>query len=133
MKLFKVFYVRGAASNRLPNFDVEYNGERIEDTEVDKLLSKSNVSKSMRPDGIHPKKLKECQTQLDEPITVIAKQSIATYLVPVLWKIAKICPIFKKGSKLNPLNYRPVSLSSTVHKICETMLKDKIVKHIRRE
>ncbi len=43
--------------------------------------------------------------------------------VPVDWKRANIAPIFKGGRKEDPLNYRPVSLTSLVAKICEKIIK----------
>ena len=47
-----------------------------------------------------------------------------------LWKIAKICPIFEKGNKLEPLNYRPISFTCIVFKICETIIRDKLVEYL---
>ena len=46
------------------------------------------------------------------------------------WKEANIVPIYKKGKKSDPNNYRPVSLTSTVSKIMETILRDEIVSHL---
>ena len=45
--------------------------------------------------------------------------------LPVDWKAATIIPIFKKGNKLSPCNYCPVSLTSVVSKsiVCEGMLE----------
>ena len=39
-------------------------------------------------------------------------------------------PIFKKGTKGDPANYRPVSLTSKPCKIFESILKDEIMKHL---
>ena len=89
---------------------------RIE--QVDKMLQNVNVHKSVGPDGIHPKLLKECHDALAVPITIIINDSFRTGLLQVLWKLAMICPIFKKGSKVVPLNFRPISLTSIVCKIC---------------
>ncbi len=49
---------------------------------------------------------------------------------PSEWKDAIVIPIFKKGTKGSPGNYRPVSLTSIVCKIMEKLLKEKIVKHL---
>ena len=45
------------------------------------------------------------------------------------WREANVCPIYKKGAKTNPLNYRPVSLTSVVGKVFETLIRDELVKH----
>ena len=50
--------------------------------------------------------------------------------VPEDWKIANVSPIFKKGSKVSPGNYQPISLTSISCKILETIIKDNIVKHL---
>jgi hypothetical protein len=78
-------------------------------------------------DGIHPRVLKNCAAALAIPITLIIKQSIATGEVPDLWKKSNITPIFKKGSKLVAANYRPVSLTSIVCKIQESIIHDRIM------
>ena len=46
--------------------------------------------------------------------------------------MADVTPIFKKGSKSNPGNYRPVSLTSCVCKVMERLLKDKILEHLTK-
>ena len=43
------------------------------------------------------------------------------------WKEAKITPLFKKGSRSKPDNYRPVSLTSVVCKLLETLIRDHMV------
>uniref|UniRef100_K7F0K2 Reverse transcriptase domain-containing protein n=1 Tax=Pelodiscus sinensis TaxID=13735 RepID=K7F0K2_PELSI len=54
----------------------------------------------------------------------------STGVVPLDWRIANIVPIFKKGEKSDPGNYRPVSLTSVVCKILEKILKEKVVRDI---
>ena len=39
-------------------------------------------------------------------------------------------PIFKKGAKGDPGNYRPVSLTSVPCKILESIVKDRIMDHL---
>ena len=39
--------------------------------------------------------------------------------------------IFKKGDNENPGNYRPISLTSQVCKVFESMLRDSIVGHLK--
>ena len=51
--------------------------------------------------------------------------------VPKKWKEANIMPIFKKGSKLERANYRPVSLTSTMSKILASIIRDKIMNYLK--
>jgi hypothetical protein len=57
-------------------------------------------------------------------------KSIQTGEVPQDWRIAKVTPIFKKGTKGDPGNYRPVSLTSVPCKILESVIKDNIMSHL---
>ena len=58
-----------------------------------------------------------------EPIHDIIECSLKTEKVPQEWKRANIMPIYKNGNKEEPLDYRPVSLTSIVCKICEKVIK----------
>ncbi|CAM4571088.1 unnamed protein product [Caretta caretta] len=60
----------------------------------------------------------------------IFNESVNSGTVPYDWRIAIIVPIFKKGKKSDPGNYRPVSLTSVVCKVLEKKLKEKVVKDI---
>ena len=48
------------------------------------------------------------------------------------WKKANVTPIFKKGSKGDPGNYRPVSLTSVACKLMESILRDAVTDHLDR-
>jgi len=56
--------------------------------------------------------------------------SLATGEVPEDWRVANIVPLFKKGSRDNPGNYRPVSLTSVVGKLLEKILWDRMYSHL---
>ena len=58
-----------------------------------------------------------------EPIYDIIESSFKTSKIPKEWKIAYIMPLYKNENKEVPLNYRPVSLTSIVCKICEKVIK----------
>ena len=50
------------------------------------------------------------------------------------WKRAKVIPIFKGGKATDePLNYRPVSLTSVWGKLCEVTIKEKWVKYLEEK
>ena len=50
--------------------------------------------------------------------------------MPDDWKLANVTPFLKKGSKSLPCNYRPISLTSVVCKMLETLIRDKLVNHL---
>ena len=53
------------------------------------------------------------------PIQHVINISILTEVVPSSFKQARVLPLFKKGSKLEPGNYRPVSILNVLSKILE--------------
>ena len=60
----------------------------------------------------------------------IMKASLETGVVPDDWKAANVTPIFKKGSKSEIGNYRPVSLTSQICKLLEMIIRDSLVEHL---
>jgi len=73
----------------------------------------------MGPDGIHPRVLRELAEELAKPLSITYQQSRLTGEVPDDWSIVSVTPIYKKGRKEDPGNYRPVSLTSVLGKITE--------------
>jgi hypothetical protein len=63
-------------------------------------------------DGLTPRMLKELGGSILVPFEVLFKKSLRSGEVPDAWRTATVMPIFKKGTKGNPGNYRPVSLTS---------------------
>ena len=92
-------------------------------------LKSLNVSKSPGPDEIHPRILKELSYELSKPLTMLFNKSIHDGKIPDKWKIAEVRPIFKKGSKNQAGNYRPVSLTSVVCKVFEGFIRDAMYTH----
>ena len=51
--------------------------------------------------------------------------------MPLDWRTANVTPIYKKGSRQVPGNYRPISLTSQVGKLLESIIKDAVVQHLK--
>ena len=64
------------------------------------------------------------------PLAIIFQQSIAQSRVPQQWRTANVIPIFKKGSKRDATNYRPISLTSHIGKLLERIIRDHILRHL---
>jgi len=98
---------------------------------VEKHLKDLKVSKTPGPDGIHPRVLKELASVLAIPLAKIFQTSIDTGHVPQYWKLANVTPVFKKGNKKDPANYRPISLTCIVSKILEKIVSSTLIDHLR--
>uniref|UniRef100_K7EYL3 Reverse transcriptase domain-containing protein n=1 Tax=Pelodiscus sinensis TaxID=13735 RepID=K7EYL3_PELSI len=84
----------------------------------------------MGPDLMHPRVLRELANVTEEPLAIIFEKSWRLGEIPDNWKKANVVPIFKKGKKDDPGNYRPVSLTSVPGKIMEGILKESILRHL---
>ena len=105
-------------------------GFEIHEEEVLKRLVALNPNKSCGPDGFHPRLLKELATILAGPLTVFFQKTLNEETLPSDWKEAQVTPLFKKGDKSSPGNYRPVSLTSVVCKVMESVVRDRIIYHL---
>ena len=76
---------------------------------VAKKIKKMKDIKSPGVDGIPPKLLKEIVEQISTPLAKLFNLSLEEGIAPSEWKEANITPLFKKGSRNKPENYRPVS------------------------
>jgi len=110
--------------------DIDENEIDLGEAAVKRALQNLKTDKSSGPDGIHPMVLKECAETLSSPLSIIFKKSLHSAKVPIEWKCANITPLFKKGTKSDPANYRPVSLTSVVCKVMEGLIREKIVKKL---
>jgi len=86
-------------------------------------LSKLKSNKAPGVDGIVPKIRVENSAVLSEPLLYIFMKSMECGGVRCDWKKVNVTAIFKKGDKTSPCNYRPVSLTSQVCKILESIVK----------
>ena len=102
----------------------------IQEEIVSDLLHHIDTHKSMGPDGIHPRVLKELAGVLAKPLSIY-QQSWLTGEVLTDWKLASVTPIYKKGRKDDPGNYRPVSLTSVSGKLMEQITLSTIIQHLR--
>nr|XP_047141457.1 uncharacterized protein LOC124816346 [Hydra vulgaris] len=95
-----------------------------------KMLKGMDEAKAMGFDGVSPFVLKHAAEGFVDPIVHIFKLSFDTGCVPYHWSVANISPIYKGGSKLEPENYRPVSLTSVICKMLEKLIRDTILQNL---
>jgi hypothetical protein len=92
-------------------------------------LKMLKVDKSPGLDGLHPRVLREIREEISFALQIIFEKSLALGELPVDWKNGVVTAIYKKGVKSDMGNYRPVSLTSIVCKVMESLIRDHIMSH----
>ena len=96
------------------------------------LLINIDPHKATGPDNIPPRLLRETAYQMAPLLTFIFQSSLDQGKLPADWKLANITPLYKKGSRTDPANYRPISLTSVCCKMLEHIIYSSIFSHLER-
>ena len=134
-KAFKQVFTKEDESAPLPNLSDPYPPIDEENLyahpdQIYKLLHSLNIKKSPGPDNISPILLKTLKSEITFIMAAIFTKILQTGDIPSSFKKAHIVPIYKKDDKTNPLNYRPVSLTSLCSKLFEKITQLIIMNHL---
>ena len=88
-----------------------------------------NPNKTPGHDQWHPYFLREIAEDICLPLSILLNKSLKE-VAHTSWLKAVITAIYKKGMKSDPGNYRPVSMTSVISKIMESIIRDAIVEHL---
>ena len=108
----------------IPNSFVISN---IDEHEVMKVIQNFKNKYSAGDDDVSNFLLKLTGSSIIIPLTFLINLSFEKRKFPSVLKISKIIPLFKKGSKLNAENYRPISLVSSFSKLLERLMSMKLI------
>ena len=112
-------------------------GKQFEDYDIDitdddiiSAIKDIKVESSPGPDGIPAILLKNCASELCDPIIRIWKESYSSGIVPQFYKQSFVTPLYKKGDRAKAINYRPISLTSHIIKLYERIIRRKVVAYL---
>ncbi|XP_038064967.1 uncharacterized protein LOC119735343 [Patiria miniata] len=98
---------------------------------VIKLLKKINPHKATGPDNIPARLLKELANSLGPVLSILYQASLDSGDLPEIWKSATVAPVFKKGDRNKPANYRPISLTAICCNLLEHIIHSSIMQHFQ--
>ena len=93
------------------------------------LSCKDKISRT--PEEIPSFFIKRISQYIILPLTYLYNLSLTSGDVPTQWKLSLITPVFKKGNKKLPTNYRPIAQTSSFCRILESIFFNKILSHIQ--
>ena len=110
--------------------DKTFSFKKIQEKEVFELINKLDKTKATGLDKIPCKILKLAANVVVPSLTLIFNQSIISGVFPREWQSARVTPIFKKGIKTDPENYRPISVLPVVAKIFEKLVFNQFYEYL---
>ena len=81
-------------------------------------------------DGISLSLLKVVASEISPPLGHIFNLSLETGTFPEKLKSSRVVPIFKAGDKTSCDNYRPITLVSSISKILEKIVAERLIFHL---
>ena len=102
----------------------------VTELEVMSEIKRLNTKKSCGIDAIHPKLVVDSAMHISQPLTHIINNSFQYGIFPEALKVAKVTPLYKKGSTDELGNYRPISVLSVFSKIIEKIVHKRLMSFI---
>ena len=97
---------------------------KVSEKTISDFVIELETNKATGIDNLSGRILKDRSKVLATPLAQICNLSIKLSTVPDECKIAKLKPLYKKGKKTDPKNYRPISLLPVISKILEKVIHD---------
>ena len=118
-------------SNKIPE-NISFKMPPITTQQVSSFIQNLDSSKATGLDGIGPRLLKIIQNIISPSVAALVNKSLTSGIFPNQLKIAKVFPVFKNGSKLDPSNYRPISILPTISKIFEKHVNKHLMGYLNK-
>ena len=103
-----------------------YESTWVDTETVGKIMEKFQSKRCSGYDRIPLCFFKDGKDELLPVVTKLMQKIFMTNIIPEQWKVAKVIPIYKKGDRKDPNNYRPISNLCSVTKIFERLILERI-------
>ena len=100
--------------------------------DIESLINCIKPNKANGPNSVPTNILKKFKSELSEPLSDMINVSSNKVTLPDFRKVANVIPIHKKGEKLDPNNYRPISLLSNITKLYEKAMRIQSTNFLRK-
>lgn len=95
--------------------------------EVKQACEHAPLSTALGPDNISPFFLRTGGGSLHLALRRLFNAIWISGVTPQLWRLADVVALHKKGDKMDPNNYRPVSLTSVIVRMFERMIQTRLL------
>ena len=109
---------------------VKFEFRSIKVWEIREAFANAKSSKSFGFDGISSYFMKIALPFIENSLALLFNTSIETSKFPVLWKIARVTPIYKEGERTDKSNYRPISVLPVISRLFEKLISNQLHQHM---
>lgn len=102
----------------------------IDEVGIFSLVSRLKLSSTCDYNGFNHNILKKTAEGLSRILSAIFSQSSSNSSIPSDWRMAKVIAVFKSCERSSPLNYRPISLTSTICKLLEHVIHSQVINYL---
>ena len=136
---FKETFIQNYTSLEIPDLNQSYpnNVTKMREIKFNYRLIKGQMKTMKRRtadglDGIKVQMVLESGDVLLDRLCDLFQCSYDQRKIPSQWYTSVVSPIFKKGKRDDPKNYRPVSVASNLHKLMEKCIMICVNKHLNK-
>ena len=105
----------------------QFEFDHVSVAETELILQSLDPNKATGHDQISARVLRDGASVLATPIARLMNTVIDNACVPAEWKLAEICPIFKRDDEFDKSKYRPVSILVLLDKVFERCVQKQLV------
>ena len=119
-------------ANKQSDIESTWDLQRIEQKTVQRILHSLKDNKATGLDKIPARLLKDAEGELAPSIPYLVNKSISGGIVPDMWKVARVTPLYKSDDKPQVENYRSISVLPVLIKVVERVVHSQLNGHLHQ-